>query len=75
LNIGVQLVGAEVDEDDNLTIEYTIKNNTGIILQNFTVGVLENKNAIDDVNNSYYWRDNVYASLNNSDYAVENGYN
>ena len=78
LNLDVQLVGTEVDEDDNLTIEYTIKNNTGITLQNFCVGVPErigSAGATDDVNNSYYWRDNVFASLNNSDYATVGSYN
>lgn len=78
LNLDVQLVGTEVDEEDNLTIEYTIKNNTGQTLQNFCVGVPErigSAGATDDVNNSYYWCDNVFASLNNSDYATIGSYN
>lgn len=75
LNIVVKLQGTEVDDDNNLTIKYTIKNNTGETLQNFAVGVLGNAGASDDLSNQYYWRDNMYVSLNGSDFGIDTGYN
>ena len=79
LYMDVQVTGTSVetyDDVDYLTVNFSIKNNTVHVLQDFMLGIGEYADATDDRSNSYYWRDNMFISLNNSDYnAAFGGYN
>ncbi len=68
LKIDVELIGTEIDEDGNLIVNYSIQNNTGETLSNFTVdgGMMW---ITDNLSNKYYSRDKMAISINNSDYV------
>ena len=64
--LDVKLTGAEMDSEGDLRVNYTIQNNTGENLNNFTI--VGDGSAIDDLSNAYYSGSSFLYSINNSDY-------
>ncbi|MBO4431108.1 MAG: hypothetical protein J5790_07195 [Bacteroidaceae bacterium] len=69
--LNVKLSGTEVDEKGTLYVNFTIQNNTGETLRDFTVDGGMNW-IYDDLSNKYYSRDKMALSINNSDYIRDN---
>lgn len=63
--LDVKLTGAEIDNEGYLKVNYTIQNNTGENLNNFTIQSYSQ--ALDDLSNTYYIGD-FYYSINNSNF-------
>lgn len=70
LKIDLKLKGTEVRENGDLVVNYTITNNTGDALKNFTIGSI--MSPIDDLSNEYYYIHNVFVSINDSEFSAGN---